>query len=410
MTTHSQATYGRRVRACHITTVHPTFDVRIFFKECRSLAEAGFDVHLVACHDHDEVVDGVKIHALPKPPNRIARLLLWPIRAFFKAVRVGADIYHLHDPELVPLAVLLKYTTGATIIFDFHEDIAGQILTKFWVPKPLRWALSSAVRLLNSLALIGMGVIETDMIEDYYRQPKQSVRNLPLLDRSSICVRNRSDFEGPAKLVYVGGVSELRGAMAMLQLAAKLRDRGGDFELEIIGQPDRPELAVQMADFVRANHLTDCVRILGPKPYPEAMQAIRRATMGLCFLAPIPNYSYSLSTKILEYMAYGVPVVVSDVPCCRQYMEYTRGGLIVDLEDVDGIAEQTASLLGDPDRMLAISRRSQQMVLNELNWRHEARLLLRFYRRMIKGDIGPDPCWYHKPKQDQPIHVHCRSI
>lgn len=389
-----------KTTVCHITVAHAPFDVRIFHKECVSLSQAGYDVHLIVPHQRDEIVQGVYVHAIPLPRSRVAKLLFSPWAALGKALllRPRPAIYHVHDPELVPFAVILKHLVGAKVICDFHEDVAGQILTKYWVPKPCRWVLSSFIRLFNSVALIGMGIIESDMIEGLYRQPKQSVRNLPLLKRDTIRVRERADFEKRPCLIYVGSVSEIRGAMTMLELARNLLSLGVEFDLKIIGQTDRPDLEERMHDFIAKNGLGETAYYLGPKPYPEAMQAIQNATLGLCLLSSVPNYTYSLSTKILEYLAYGLPVVVSDVPCCRQYVEYCKGGLIVRLEDREEMAKKIASLLADPDRMLSISRYGQQMVLKELNWQHESQLLLRFYRRILTGRGQPDRCWYHKPR------------
>lgn len=392
-----------KTTVCHIAVAHAPFDVRIFHKECVSLAQAGYDVHLIVPHERDEFVQGVHVHAIPLPKSRAAKLLFSPWAALRKALLLHPrpSVYHVHDPELIPFAVVLKHMLGVKVICDFHEDVAGQILTKYWVPRPYRWILSSFVRLFNSLALIGMGIIESDMIEGLYRQPKQSVRNLPLLKRDTIRVRERSDFEKRPSLVYVGSVSEIRGAMTMLELAKKLCSLGIEFDMKIIGQPDRHGLEDQMNRFIVKNDLAENVQFLGPKPYSEAMRAIQNATLGLCLLSPVPNYTYSLSTKILEYMAYGLPVIMSDVPCCRQYVEYCKGGLIVKLDDIGDMAKKIASLLADPDRMLSISRHSQNIVLSELNWQHEAQLLSRFYRRIITGLGSPDRCWYHKPRKQR---------
>lgn len=61
-------------KICILTSVHPAFDVRIFYKEARTLARAGYDVTLIAQHDKNEIVDGVKVIALPKAKNRFFRV------------------------------------------------------------------------------------------------------------------------------------------------------------------------------------------------------------------------------------------------------------------------------------------------------------------------------------------------
>ena len=124
-------------KICLLTSVHPPFDVRIFHKEAKSLVKSGYEVTLIAQHDKEEVVDGVKIVNLQRPRNRIERMTktVWSI--YRKAIQVDADIYHFHDPELMPLATVLKII-GCKIIYDIHEDLPRQILSKEWLPVVLR--------------------------------------------------------------------------------------------------------------------------------------------------------------------------------------------------------------------------------------------------------------------------------
>ncbi|MCI5212117.1 MAG: hypothetical protein D3910_25810, partial [Candidatus Electrothrix sp. ATG2] len=62
----------------HLTSVHPAFDTRIFHKECVSLAEAGYDVTLLAAGCEEQELNGVKIRSVPKEKNRVARMLKTP--------------------------------------------------------------------------------------------------------------------------------------------------------------------------------------------------------------------------------------------------------------------------------------------------------------------------------------------
>ena len=116
-------------KVCILTSVHPPFDVRIFHKEAKSLVKAGYDVTLIAQHDKEEIVDGVKIVNLHKPRNRIERMTKTVWSAYRKAVQVDADIYHFHDPELMPIALRLR-KRGKRVIYDIHEDTRLQIILK----------------------------------------------------------------------------------------------------------------------------------------------------------------------------------------------------------------------------------------------------------------------------------------
>ena len=110
----------------HLTSVHPAFDNRVFFKECRSLVQAGYNLALVAPHKHDEIVEGIRIHAIPKPRNRLKRMVGASAHVFRKAVELKADLYHFHDPELLPVGLILK-ARGKRVIYDIHEDLPRAI-------------------------------------------------------------------------------------------------------------------------------------------------------------------------------------------------------------------------------------------------------------------------------------------
>ncbi|HYC33205.1 MAG TPA: glycosyltransferase, partial [Gemmatimonadales bacterium] len=106
---------------CHITTGHDVFDTRVFRRECRSLAQAGYRVYLVAPHTREETVDGVRILPIPVPTSRLARRVAWPLMAARRALATGADLYHFHDPELIPAMQWLARRTAMPVVWDAHE-------------------------------------------------------------------------------------------------------------------------------------------------------------------------------------------------------------------------------------------------------------------------------------------------
>ncbi|MFM7530939.1 MAG: glycosyltransferase, partial [Rubrivivax sp.] len=134
-----------RPRIVHLTTVHPRRDIRIFRKECVSLARAGYDVvQVVGDGLGDALVEGVRIVDIgPRPAGRLARMRQQPARALHSVRALEPALVHFHDPELLPVGVRLA-REGLKVVYDAHEDVPRQLLTKQWIPSMLRRPLSLA--------------------------------------------------------------------------------------------------------------------------------------------------------------------------------------------------------------------------------------------------------------------------
>lgn len=135
------------VCVCHVTSVHPVDDVRIFHRECLSLAKRRnadgspcYEVFLVACDVDDSDRDGVHIRGIDMPLGRWQRHLFLE-RVFRKAEKVDAALYHLHDHELLDTGLRLK-RLGKCIVFDSHEDVPMQLLSKEYLPQWSRKPIS----------------------------------------------------------------------------------------------------------------------------------------------------------------------------------------------------------------------------------------------------------------------------
>ncbi|MEW6608433.1 MAG: glycosyltransferase [bacterium] len=207
------------MKVCILTVVHPSFDVRIFHKEAKSLAKAEYDIVLIAQSDKEETVDGIKIIPLPKPKNRLERMGLLIFRCLIKALKQKANVYHFHNPELLFVGVMLKLMTKAKIIYDVHEDYAKQILSKPYLPE---WTKYSIAWLVNKVEKVisrtfDAIVTATDDISNNFSYHKRivTVRNFPVLSNFSLL--NKTDNSTIFNLIYVGGLVEIRGISQVIQ-------------------------------------------------------------------------------------------------------------------------------------------------------------------------------------------------
>ena len=374
---------GDTVTVAHVTSVHDAHDVRIFHKECRSLAEAGYDLVLIAPHDHDETLNGVRIRAVATPASRFERVVRTTPQAALEALRSRARVVHLHDPELLPWGLLLKLC-GRKVIYDAHENLPKDIRTKHYLPTWLRSAFAFAADAIERAfcaCFDGVVTVTPGIAERFSERRTVVVRNYPRLEEF-IGSDSRPHAQRRPIAVYLGGLSEIRGAREMVRAIGRVHG-GLGAELWLAGRFDPPRLEAALASDPGWAHT---VR-LGWQTREQVRAALEEARVGLLVLHPAPNHLDSLPIKLFEYMGAGLPVVASDFPAWRAVLG--EGGLYVDPLDADAIAGAVEWLLTHPEEGERMGRVGRAAVAGELHWEHEARTLLRLYER-VAGPAGGD--------------------
>ena len=352
-------------RVCHMTSAHSQEDDRIFLKECLSLADAGYEVYEVAKgNSYDK--DGVHIIGVGAiPENRIKRMLQGAKSVYTKALELNCDIYHFHDPELLPYGLKLK-KKGKKVIFDSHEDVPGQIMDKEWIPKPFRKIISGLYRSYETYAVSELDAVvaATPHIAEKFEGRAQKVviiNNYPKLDD---IVYHTTPFSKREPIVcYAGGINELRGEKIMIEA---MRDVDG--VLIIAGDHEKMELGGGI------------VRYLGRLDRTAINALYRQSVLGLCILKPIENYYYSQPIKIYEYMAAGLPFICSDFPGWKQIVEESKAGICVNPNDTKLIREKIKELLLNRDRAQQMGRNGHDYVIAHCTWSVEENKLCLLYK------------------------------
>lgn len=380
----AETTQPQKVHVCHISTVHDLSDVRVFYRECCSLVTAGYEVHLIIPCEQSCVKKGVHIHCIRRVKSRLLRMLFMPWVAMRKALRTKASLYHYHDPELVFMGFVLRWFFGKRVIFDIHESVARQIMGKGYLPRFTRKAVSLSYRFLEHISIRGQVLIlaNENSLPDYSSNV-YLVRNYPLLNEDLIAsaVDEKQTSKIPL-LVYVGGVTKVRGALVYIELAAKLAAKHHEFRMLLIG-PCSKELHEELNARIKRFNLTDMVFVTGHMDYPKAMHCVARATIGMCLLLPLPNYTTCLATKVIEYMMLGTPVLASDFDVWRPYVEGERTGMLADPTNVDEVLEVCEKMLADRDQLAAMGRQGMIAVRDKYNWSSEFGVLLECYQDLL---------------------------
>jgi len=373
-------THTTRRRVVHLTSVHPPFDVRIV-RECTTLAANGYDVSLVVPADRDDVIDGVKIVNVAKPTCRSQRLTQTSRDVLNKAFALDADVYHIHDPELLPAGLLLGWRSGKRVIYDAHEDVCKSALDRDWIPPAMRRSVSrSAALFLRASVRHFSGIVAAwpNIFNQIEHVNKVLVRNFPLADEyASHPFRPFSERSNVA--VYVGLLSRQRGVPEMVQ-AMQLPDMPDDATLKLAGTFDDDASAASAT----SGALDGRVEYCGWLYKAGHLELLATAKVGLSVLHPTAAYRETLSTKVFEYMSAGLPVVISNFPIWREIIDETQCGIAVDPMNPRDICNAIAHLLRNPQEAQAMGQRGRDAIRRTYNWQSEARELLNLYECVLR--------------------------
>lgn len=365
------------MKVCHLSTAHRALDVRIFYKECRSLRRVGFTVTLIAQHPRDEVREGIKIIALPKPQGRLQRMLGSTWRVFQLARQQQADLYHFHDPELIGIGVLLKCTTRKRVVYDVHENMTTAILDKHWIRSQLiRKIIASFFSLMEKVTakVFDRIIVATPHIGRHFTQSRTVlVRNFPEL---SLIPKQpaRALPKGTAVVLYAGNLERQRGILSLVQAMEYL---AGRVKLQLVGEWFDPNFQAEcqaQAGWSNASYL-------GRRSLEETYALMAQADIGMVPLLPTASYLVSLPIKLFEYMACGLPVIAADFP---YWQELVGDGIVYcNPQDPSDMADKIGRLLDHPMEMARMSAVGRAMVEQNFNWPLEGERLIEAYRTML---------------------------
>ncbi len=372
------------MRVAHVSTFHTSTDTRVFYKECRSLAAAGHEVHWIAPPPAPPRLDGVIYHPVKgcRYPYSLRRLLSSFAAALRQARRLSADLYHFHDVPLIPIGVLLR-AAGARVVYDVHEDAVPQAISLGRdLGRPVlgaglagaRWLLEATAKLSWS----GFVCATPHIAGKFPRRRAITACNFPLMEEArELAAAGIPYRERPNTAAYVGGLIGIRGVMEMVR-AIELVPGELSPRLLFAGELNTPELRRDVEQLPGWRR----VEFLGWQQRDGVLASLGRSRIGLVVLHPRPNYQLAYPVKLFEYMAAALPVIASDFPVWRRIVEEAGCGLLVDPLDPRAIAEAITHLLSHPEEAEAMGRRGREAVLARYNWDSEAEKLLGLYERL----------------------------
>lgn len=367
------------MKICHVTSAHNSTDVRIFEKECTSLAKkAEYDVFLVAPGESYEK-NNVKIIGIGDiPSSRVKRMFKFSRKAYEAATLIDADVYHFHDPELLQFAIKLK-KKGKRVIYDSHEDTVEDIMRKDYIPSILRGIIAKYFeKFLNSaVAKIDCVITVTPRIVDKYKIVNNNVfliTNYPIINLQRNMKKHLK--KDKTKLIFAGGVSHQWSHEYILDAIQDL----DDVEYLFFGPGEKNYI-----EYLRKKSGWKNAKYGGKVSFDVVNEELWRADIGmaLCQYVLDKDRMGTLgNTKLFEIMLHGIPVITTDYLLWREIVEGKNCGICVNPSDVEQIRDAILEIRNNPDEARVMGENGQKAVLEEYNWESQEKILYNVYENL----------------------------
>ncbi|TDM20845.1 glycosyltransferase [Macrococcoides canis] len=363
------------MKICHITSVHKENDVRIELKELTSLAKQ-YESYLLIYNTSETNKPYRIVDIGNKYNSRVKRILFSKKNIFRKALEIDADLYHLHDPELIGVARKLK-SKNKIVIFDFHEDTPKQILSKHYIPKILRKPLSLIYKIYeekSSSKFDGIVTATPYLERKFVKHNKNTVaiNNFPILSEFTHLNNNFANKE--IDLIYIGGISGERGLFEMIKIA---NDKP-NLKITLCGRfisSEEEKKAMQMIKF-------DNIKFKGMLNRTQIQKELEKAKVGLVLLEKNERFSESLPIKMFEYMAAGIPVIATQFKLWEKIIKESSAGICINPKDTNDIIKKIEMLLSNPILMKKMGDSGRNYVTEKYNWENEEKKLLNLYKKL----------------------------
>jgi len=348
---------------------------------CSSLAANGYDVTLVVADGlGNEVNNGVNIvDAGAGSGGRLSRMTRAVSRVFLQAKKLNADIYHLHDPEFVFVGLRLK-RLGKKVIFDSHEDVPKQLLSKPYLNITLLRILSIAFGMLERYACSRFdGIIAaTPFIRDKFlaiNPHTVDINNYPMIGELDAAVPWAGKRD---EICYVGGIGAIRGIREIVKACEYLLSGA---RLNLAGCFSEPAVEAEVKTCPGWRRVNE----LGFVDRHGVREVLGRSVAGLVTFLPLPNHIDAQPNKMFEYMSAGIPVIASNFPLWREIIEGNDCGICVDPLDPAAIAAAIDYVMNNPERARQMGENGRRAILEKFNWAVEEVKLKAFYQSVLSA-------------------------
>lgn len=360
-------------RICMIAFTHYPTDTRIC-REAEALVERGDDVEVISLrqmrHGRTRAQKGVQIIQVPMGQyhGSIALLYLASYILFFVIAFLVLTARHLSRPfhiiqvhtlpDFMVFVAIVPRVLGAKIILDIHDLMPELYQSKFgygeqhWMIRFVAWVERQSVGFADRA--IAVHRPHLDALVDRGNDEQKFIILLNVPDPRIFPLRRREQQvnHDSLRLIYHGTVARRHGLSMAVRAVDALRDEINGLELRIIGDGDG---ITDITNLVRKLELSTYVRLdRGFFQIEEIIPSLLQSNVGIVPTLYDEFTRFMLPTKLLEYVAMGIPTICSRTETIETYfddsmVQYFESG---DLED---LIEKIRYLHHHPDRRAEIA-------------------------------------------------------
>jgi glycosyltransferase involved in cell wall biosynthesis len=326
---------------CHLTTAHQSADVRIFERECKSLAtQSNFKILLASHGEMPKCESILHIDLGSMPTRRLARF----IKSQYVAARIlcqyKVDIWHLHDPELLLFACFL-IMMRKNLVWDSHEDYFLQFSNsseyRTYLPKFFRKSVSRFMLVLLRFVDKNASLVisATKSINDkYVNEKKVIVGNEARLDNFVLC---EPTFNSN-KILFTGATDDSQCFREVVEALSSW----DNLILMIAGK----EPAKDEWNYAK--------KILGPQllflgwlDREELAKAMSASFAGLITYNDQETNSTNSPNKRFEFAAAGLPCIVTPTRSNINWAQESSGAIVASGFGPSDLQNAIAEMLSD---------------------------------------------------------------
>lgn len=366
----------------HISSAHNKYNFRIYHRELIALRDEGYSTVYITPNTEDDHEEGIIFKKFDIPKNKITRVFT----SSFKVSKLinsltDVSVINIHSPELIPVGIIQKFQ-GKKIVYEAHDNLPAQVYTKDWIPSFLKPLFSLGASIFEGIANLTFDkiiIIEPTNAARFKKEKVEIIRNYPISDEfDSIDVDQFK--KRPNNLVYIGQINKPRGIIDYVKCLELIPD-----ELNVrlqLGGPFRPASLQNKLEQMEGWKKVD---YHGYMSREEVIKTYSESKIGLLVLEPNKKYKKSDPVKLFEYMAAGIPFIMSDFELWKELIDHSDIAETCEFSNASQLSEIIQSMLLDPDTLADKSRRNIELYKAKYRWEEQKVKYLDLFENLVSN-------------------------